>query len=283
MNRVGLAALALVTASLPAMVAMGQPVPLPTPAPQPKIGSAQPAPPRPPEAVPAPPRTGGAAPTTPRAAEPLTLGSQSQAAASGSILPSFRLPWATGRGNSTTAFDANQRALIERANTYLTSVQTLIGDFAQVGPDGSKSEGKFYLQKPGRIRFEYNPPSVIELIADGQSLVVRDRKLATQDVYPLSQTPLRFLLADRIDLLRDTTVVSVKADDVFISVTIEEKQTFGGTHRLTLMFNTKDSQLRQWTVTDPQGYDTTVAVYNLDNSKRLDPGLFKINYERMIQ
>lgn len=283
MNRVGLAALALAAASLPAMVAVGQPAPVPTPAPQPKIGGAQPAPPRPPEAVPTPSRPGNAQPTSSRAAEPLTLGAQNQAAASGGILPSFRLPWATGRGAGTTAFDANQRALIERANSYLTSVQTLIGDFAQIGPDGSKSEGKFYLQKPGRIRFEYNPPSVIELIADGQSLVVRDRKLATQDVYPLSQTPLRFLLADRIDLLRDTTVVSVKADDVFISVTIEEKQTFGGTHRLTLMFNAKDSQLRQWTVTDPQGYDTTVAVYNLDNSKRLDPGLFKINYERMIQ
>lgn len=261
MKRVSLAALALAMASLPAMVAMAQGVPIPTPAPKPKVGAAQP--PRPPE--------------------PVTLGSQSQAAASASIFPNFRLPWDTGRGNGTTAFDSNQRALIERANAYLTSVQTLVGDFAQVGPDGSKSEGKFYLQKPGRIRFEYNPPSVIELIADGQSLVVRDRKLATQDVYPLSQTPLRFLLADRIDLLRDTSVVSVKADDVFISITIEEKQTFGGSHRLMLMFNTKDAQLRQWTVTDPQGYDTTVAVYNLDVGKRLDPSLFKINYERMIQ
>ena len=88
-------------------------------------------------------------------------------------------------------------------------MQTLVGDFVQVGPDGGKSEGKFYLQKPGKVRFEYNPPSPIELIADGSSVVVRDRKLATQDLYPLSQTPLRFLLADRIDLLRDTNVVGV--------------------------------------------------------------------------
>ena len=118
--------------------------------------------------------------------------------------------------------------------------------------------------KPGKVRFEYDPPTPIAIIADGSSLAVRDRKLATQDIYPLSQTPLRFLLSDRIDLLKDTNVVSVTADDVFISVTIEEKQALIGTSRLMLMIGTKDGQLKQWTVTDPQGYDTTVAVYNLD-------------------
>ena len=107
---------------------------------------------------------------------------------------------------------------------------------------------------------------------------MRDRKLATQDIYPLSQTPLRYLLSDRIDLLKDTNVVSVTADDVFISVTIEEKQALIGTSRLMLMVGAKDGQLKQWTVTDPQGYDTTVAVYNLDTSKKVDPGLFKIDF-----
>src|SRR4029077_20859736 len=106
--------------------------------------------------------------------------------------------------------------------------QSLVGDFVQVGPDGGRTEGQFYLQKPGRMRFEYDPPSPIELISDGQSLVVRDRKLATQDLYPLSQTPLRFLLADRIDLLKDTNVVAVMSDDLFVTVIIEEKQVLGG-------------------------------------------------------
>jgi outer membrane lipoprotein-sorting protein len=196
--------------------------------------------------------------------------------------PSNLPPVAVGPGG-TMAFDAKQRGLIERVNTYLSGVQTLVGDFVQVAPDGSRSEGKFYMQKPGRIRFEYNPPSPIELIADGQSLVVRDRKLATQDLYPLSQTPLRFLLADRIDLLNDTNLVGVYADALFVTLVIEQKHVFGGTHRLLLMFGAQDFQLRQWTITDPQGYDTTVAVYNLDTSKKLDPELFRINYERMLQ
>lgn len=180
--------------------------------------------------------------------------------------------------NIFQTFDANQKAQAAKVSTYLSSLQTLAGNFVQVGPDGSKVKGDFYIQKPGKVRFEYDPPSPIDIIADGSSLAVRDRKLATQDIYPLSQTPLRFLLSDRIDLLKDTNVVSVTADDVFISITIEEKQALIGTSRLMLMIGTKDGQLKQWTVTDPQGYDTTVAVYNLDTSRKVDPSLFKIDF-----
>jgi outer membrane lipoprotein-sorting protein len=180
--------------------------------------------------------------------------------------------------NVFATFDASQKAQAARVSSYLSSLQTLVGNFVQVGPDGSKTKGDFYIQKPGKVRFEYDAPSPIAIIADGSSLAVRDTKLATQDIYPLSQTPLRFLLSDRIDLLKDTNVVNVTADDVYISVTIEEKQALIGTSRLMLMVGTKDGQLKQWTVTDPQGYDTTVAVYNLDSSKKVDAGLFKIDF-----
>jgi outer membrane lipoprotein-sorting protein len=180
--------------------------------------------------------------------------------------------------NIFASFDASQKAQAAKVSSYLSSLQTLVGNFVQVGPDGSKTKGDFYIQKPGKVRFEYEAPSPIAIIADGSSVAVRDRKLATQDIYPLSQTPLRYLLSDRIDLLKDTNVVSVTADDVFVSVTIEEKQALIGTSRLMLMIGTKDGQLKQWTVTDPQGYDTTVAVYNLDSSKKVDPGLFKIDF-----
>ena len=109
-------------------------------------------------------------------------------------------------------------------------------------------------------------------------MVVRDRRLATQDLYPLSQTPLRFLLQDRIDLMRDTNVTGVTADELFVSIVVEEKQALIGTSRLMMMFDAQDLQLRQWVVTDPQGYDTTVAVSNLDSSRRPDPSLFRIDY-----
>jgi outer membrane lipoprotein-sorting protein len=184
--------------------------------------------------------------------------------------------------NIFASFDANQKAQAAKVSAYLSSLQTLVGNFVQVGPDGAKTKGDFYIQKPGKLRFEYEPPNPIDVVADGSSLVVRDRKLATQDIYPLSQTPLRFLLSDRIDLLKDTNVVSVTADDLYISVTIEEKQALIGTSRLMLMIGAKDGQLKHWTVTDPQGYDTTVAVYNLDSSKKIDPSLFKIDFTNYV-
>jgi outer membrane lipoprotein-sorting protein len=177
-----------------------------------------------------------------------------------------------------TTFDAAQKAEAAKVSAYLSSLQTLVGQFVQVGPDGSKLTGDFYIMKPGKVRFEYDEPSPVSMIADGQSVVVRDRKLATQDVYPLSQTPLRYLLSDRIDLLRDTNVVSITSDDLYSNIIIEEKNAIIGTSRLLLMFGAKDGQLKQWTVTDPQGYDTTVAVYNLDTTKRPDPSMFKIDY-----
>jgi outer membrane lipoprotein-sorting protein len=186
-----------------------------------------------------------------------------------------------GKGSASGgALNAEQRTIIGKINAYLTGMQQLNGKFVQVGPDGSRSQGDFYISKPGRVRFEYDDPSPIELVADGQSVIVRDRKLATQDVFPLSQTPLRFLLADKVDLMKDSSLVSVYADDVFITAVLEEKNGLVGTSRLMIMFNAKDMQLKQWTVTDPQGYDTTVAVYNLDNTRTPDPAMFKIDYTR---
>jgi outer membrane lipoprotein-sorting protein len=179
------------------------------------------------------------------------------------------------------AYDGSQRVMVDRVSGYLSSVQIMSGDFVQIGPDGARTVGKFYIQKPGKVRFEYDPPTPIEVIADGSSVVVRDRKLATQDLYPLSQTPLRFLLADQIDLTRDTNVVAVAQDPTFLTIVIEERQILVGTHRLIMMFGAKDMQLRQWTVTDPQGYETTVAIYNIDTLHRPDPEMFKINYERL--
>jgi len=182
------------------------------------------------------------------------------------------------RPGAATALDGDRRNLVNRLSAYLSGMKTLVGDFVQVGPDGQRARGHFYIQKPGRVRFRYEPPSPIDIVADGESVMVRDRKLDTQDVYPLSQTPLRFLLSQRIDLLRDTNIVGVYADDTFATVVIEETQPVVGTSRLMLMFDAKDLQLKQWIVTDPQGFDTTVAVYNLDSTKQPDPNLFRITY-----
>jgi outer membrane lipoprotein-sorting protein len=271
------AAVALIVSMIGATAALAEPavaenVPLPVPAPLPKTGVA------PPAAAPAktsetrpPAETRPAAETRPNPSfNPFSALFGNKSSSSGSSAAS----------QPPSPFDAKQRALLDRVSAYLSSVQTMVGKFVQVGPDGGRTEGIFYIQKPGRVRFQYNPPSPIDIVADGSSVVVRDRKLATQDLYPLSQTPLRYLLADRIDLLRDTDVVSVTSDDSFVTVVIEQKQLLVGTDRLMMLFDAKDLMLKQWTVTDPQGFDTTVAVYNLDSTKKPDPNLFVINYQR---
>jgi outer membrane lipoprotein-sorting protein len=242
--------------------AFAESVPLPTPAPQPKSGSAPAPTGSTPAAADTQQKTPGFFPFT------LPFGNKDSAGGSGAA------------SQQATAFDTKQRALLDKVSVYLSSVQTMVGNFVQIGPDGGRTEGTFYIQKPGRVRFTYNAPSPIDIIADGSSVVVRDRKLATQDLYPLSQTPLRYLLADHLDLLRDVDVVSVTTDDTFTTVVIEQKQVMIGTSRLMMMFDAKDLGLKQWTVTDPQGFDTTVAVYNLDTAKKPDPNLFVINYAR---
>jgi outer membrane lipoprotein-sorting protein len=249
------------------MVALGwaasaETIPMPTPAPLPKEKAASPS------------KPGAAAQS----------GGSGLASGVRSLFHLDKEPETSATPVTTTAgFTAPQRAQVDKVSAYLSSMQQLVGNFVQVGPDGSRVRGEFYIQKPGRVRFEYDPPARIEIVADGQSVVVRDRKLATQDLYPLSQTPLRFLLSERIDLLKETNVVGVRADDTFVTITIEERQPLIGTSRLMMMVGAKDYQLKQWTITDPQGYDTTVAVSNLDNSKRPDPSLFKIDYTRYIQ
>ena len=256
-------AMAAVLACLTAAPALAQ-VPLPKPRPAITTGSIMPRPAEPsvsPQAL------------TSRAQSPQVQAPRVQAP-----IP-ITNPFAAllGKG-SAGALKPEQRALIERVNNYLSNMRVLSGKFVQVGPDGGRTQGDFHISKPGKVRFEYDDPSPIELIADGQSVVVRDRRLATQDIYPLSQTPLRFLLSDQVDLMKDTSLTAVYADDVFITVVVEEKNGIVGTSRLMMMFAAKDMQLKQWTVTDPQGYDTTVAVYNLDTVKRPDPNMFKIDF-----
>ena len=238
--------------------AAAQGVPLPPPAPLPKTGVA----PAPPSAVPS---------TRPAPAPPAATGGPSW-------LPSIFGGQQAPKPGASTTFDPRQQALVDKVSAYLSNVHVMSGNFVQVAADGRRAKGQFYIQKPGKVRFEYDPPSPIDIVADGSSVVVRDRKLATQDLYPLSQTPLRYLLTDRIDLLRDTNVVAVHADDVYVTVSIEEKQAIIGTSRLMMMFGAKDLQLKQWVVTDPQGFDTTIAISNLDSARRPDPSLFKIDY-----
>jgi outer membrane lipoprotein-sorting protein len=172
-------------------------------------------------------------------------------------------------------------AAIQRANAYFNAATNMTGDFVQIGPDGKRSEGKIYVQRPGKLRFEYAPPATLEVVADGLSVAVHDRKTATKDVYFISQTPLKFLLKDQIDLNRDVRIMDVKIETDAVSILVEDKATFGGTSQIKLIFDPANFSLKQWQVTDPQGYETLVSLFNIDLTKKADPALFQLTQDRV--
>lgn len=164
------------------------------------------------------------------------------------------------------------------ANKF-SGVKTLTGSFVQFGPRGDQTEGTFYIERPGKIRFNYNKPSPIRVISDGQSVVINNRKLDTWDLYPLSKTPLKLLLSDRIDL-SGGRVKSVKEESDMTTIVLGDKSIFGNS-TITMMFDPKTSDLRQWTITDAQGLDTTVMITNVRTGVRFADDMFKIDYTRI--
>ena len=177
--------------------------------------------------------------------------------------------------------DKNAADVVKNANRYFNGIRTMIASFDQIGADGRRTTGRLYIQKPGRLRFEYDSPAVLQVIADGRSVAIRNRKTAKQDLYLISQTPLKFLLKRRVDLTRDTKVMEVRSNEREAMVRIVDKATFGGTSRIRLYFDPKTFALRKWIVNDSQGYRTQVKLANVDLKSKPSPQLFRINYERL--
>ncbi|MEM7695224.1 MAG: outer-membrane lipoprotein carrier protein LolA [Pseudomonadota bacterium] len=171
---------------------------------------------------------------------------------------------------------------LRKVNAYFNSIETMRGEFVQFGPDGSRTSGRFAIQKPGKVRFFYDKPSALDIIADGGSVAVRDRRSDTQDIWPLKRTPLRFLLDNTIDLTKDAKVTKVDVQPDLIAVTIQESSAFGD-GSLTMMFDARTNELRQWNVVDSKGQETSVSIYNVRTGVTLDKSLFEIDYIKRIQ
>jgi len=182
-----------------------------------------------------------------------------------------------GGALSTPATAASSNAAQKIAD-HFSSVATMSGEFVQFGPRGEQTGGKFYIQRPGKIRFNYEPPSGYKVISDGKSVVIDNTKLNTMDLYPLSKTPLKLLLDDRIDL-SGKKVKSVREEDDLTTIQLADRQFFGNS-TITMMFDPKSYELRQWTITDPQGKDTTVMIFNVKQGMKIDQDLFAIDYKR---
>ncbi len=162
---------------------------------------------------------------------------------------------------------------------HFSSVRSMSGEFIQFGPKGEQTGGKFYIQRPGKILFNYEKPATFKVVSDGKSVAITNTKLKTADIYPLSKTPLKLLLDDRIDL-SDQKVQKVTEDADLTTIVLADQSVFGNS-RITMMFDPKNYELRQWTVTDAQGKDTTVMIFNVTEGAKVDANVFKIDYQNL--
>ncbi|MBF9233070.1 outer-membrane lipoprotein carrier protein LolA [Microvirga sp. BT350] len=192
------------------------------------------------------------------------------------ITPKPVVAAAAGAAATAKVEHLSNQEIVDRANAYFTGLGTLVADFTQIGGDGRRLGGTLYLQRPGKLRFDYDPPATLEVIADGTSVAVRDKKLLTQDLYFIQQTPLKFLLREQVNLGRDIAVTGVTSEPNSVRVNLEDSSTLGGTSRITLYFDPAVQTLTQWRIVDPQGFQTVVMLNKTDRSRRIDQSLFRI-------
>lgn len=205
----------------------------------------------------------------------ITLAAAAFATLAGAALPALAPAAAQTRAAAPGGLSAADRALVDKAAAYLQAMKGARGRFTQTDPNGSTSGGNFYLQRPGKIRFEYDPARPLLVVSDGHNVKVYDRALKTFDQYPLGATPLALFLDREIRLDRGVVVERVDRVPGGFSITARDgrKQAEG---RIRLVFGDSPMQLREWTVTDARGQQTRVRLSGLTQVASLDPKLFQL-------
>lgn len=164
-------------------------------------------------------------------------------------------------------------AVVQRLAAYLEGLDTLQGDFTQIAPSGAVSTGRFYLRRPGFLRFEYDPPTPLLIVANGGMVYVQDQALDTTDSYPVGKTPLKFLLSKKLDL-NDANVIAVDrgVDNVAVTLSSKKDETEG---ELTIIAKAPDMVLTRWIVRDLDNGVTVVSLKNVKSGERLANSLFR--------
>ena len=187
----------------------------------------------------------------------------------------FLLPLAIAWGRAAgAALPPADREIVARIEAWLQGVTTLRARFTQLAPDGRMSTGRVFLHRPGRLRFDYDPPSRVQLIATDWRLIFVDWAARQVNVLPLSQTPLAFLLDKKVQLSGELEVrrVQRRAGEVALEV-VRAKEPDQG--RVVMVFSEQPIELRRWAVTDPQGLTTTLLIEEPEYGVPLDPALFR--------
>ena len=164
--------------------------------------------------------------------------------------------------------------MIAKIENYLANITTLKADFVQISSDGGAAEGELFMERPGKMRFEYNPPAQILLVSTGHDFIYFDKEINAPTYFDIDETPAGIILAKDISLTDKVKVVNFQRTAETIRVELVRKSD-PGAGSVTLVFAEKPMQLRQWIVTDPTGIETTVTLFNTEEGLTLDPELFK--------
>jgi outer membrane lipoprotein-sorting protein len=171
-------------------------------------------------------------------------------------------------------FDKKQLELIQKVAAYFNQMTEIKGVFVQTSADNKRIRGKFYVKQPGRFRFDYNPPSRLVILSDGQYMAIQDFDMKTDDRVELDRTPFRVLLRRDVDLLRDAHVLEVKEVDDVIVLALQDRNP-DNPGRIKLVLTKKPNlELKEWITTDSQGLDTRVELVEVSKTESLDPSLF---------
>jgi outer membrane lipoprotein-sorting protein len=171
-----------------------------------------------------------------------------------------------------------QIAAVRKLNDYINGVKYMRGDFSQISPSGKLAKGVFFISKPGKMRFEYAPPVPLMIVSDGKWVMIKNKNKENGDAGPLSKTPLRIVLAEKVDLLKDAVITNFEQGDGLVSVTMEDKgSSIGG--QLVLTYDPSRDALQQWVVIDGKGRRTTVTLENVVVGEKPDPKLFVVKFK----
>ena len=183
---------------------------------------------------------------------------------------------AAGAVAAKSALSAQDQATIAEVETYLNGIETFVARFVQIDAKGGLSRGTFYLHRPGRLRFQYEPPTPLLLVSDGFWLILYDRELQQADRWPISDTPLGLLVAEKVSLRKTLKVTKVDRQPGFVRLTvIDRKNPDEGS--LTLTLQTPALALRHWRVIDAQGGETNVSFTDVKRDISLKPSLFQFD------
>ncbi len=162
---------------------------------------------------------------------------------------------------------------IARAEAYLNTIHTLKARFQQIAPNGAVSGGTAWLQRPGRMRFQYEPPAPFLLVAGHGLLVFNDSQLEQTSNLPLDRTPLGLLLRDNLKLSGDITVTRILRYPGQLQLTVTRTAS-PADGSLTLIFADNPLALRSWTVIDAQRQETRVSLYDIQLGGTFDQSMF---------